>query len=141
MEGKKWYFKSKDEGLARKLQDGITTHIFFSKNIMISLAEIAPHTTSTVHSHPEEQWGFLLRGDCIRVQGQEEVAMKAGDFWYTPPNTPHGVRTGASSATIMDIFSPPRGAYTKPGEGLAAKEHLQASVGNVLHAKANEQGT
>lgn len=122
MQGK-WYFKSKDEGLERKLQDGVITHIFFGKNIMLSLAEIAPNTVSTIHSHPEEQWGVLLEGECIRVQGGEEVAMKAGDFWYTPANTPHGVRTGKVGAKILDIFSPPRQAYTKPGEGLAATVH------------------
>lgn len=121
----KWYFKSLKEGLSRKLEDGISTHIFFGKNVMLSVAEIAPNTTSTVHSHPEEQWGYLLKGDCIRIQGGEEVSMKEGDFWHTPPDTPHGVRTGPLGATIMDIFSPPRGAYTKPGEGLAAKEHVK----------------
>ena len=122
MEGK-WYFKSKEDGLARKLQEGVTTHIFFGENIMLSLAEIAPHTTSTIHSHPEEQWGYLLKGECVRIQNGEEVHMKEGDFWYTPPNTPHGVRTDERGTTIMDIFSPPRKAYTKPGEGLAATEH------------------
>lgn len=129
----KWYFKSLDEGLRRKLQEGITTHIFFGENVMLSLAEIAPNTISTVHSHPEEQWGYLLRGECVRIQGGEEVKMKAGDFWYTPSNVPHGVRAGAAGALVMDIFSPPRGAYTKPGEGLAAKEYkaglLPASPG------------
>lgn len=119
----KWYFKSKEEGLARKLQEGVTTHIFFSQNIMLSLAEIAPHVTSTIHSHPEEQWGVLLEGECVRIQNGEEVPMKAGDFWYTPANTPHGVRTGDKGAIILDIFSPPRKAYTRPGEGLAATEH------------------
>ncbi len=116
----KWYFKSLDEGLARKLQDGVTTHIFTGQNVMLSMAEVAPHTTSTIHSHPEEQWGVLLEGECIRVQNGEEIAMKAGDFWYTPGNTPHGVRTGEKKAIILDIFSPPRGAYKQPGEGLAA---------------------
>jgi quercetin dioxygenase-like cupin family protein len=122
----KWYFKSLEEGLSRKLQDGISTHIFFGKNVMLSVAEVAPHTISTVHSHPEEQWGYLLKGECIRIQGGEEVAMKAGDFWHTPPDTPHGVRTGPEGAIIMDIFSPPRGAYTQPGEGLGgAKEYAK----------------
>ncbi|HWP42374.1 MAG TPA: cupin domain-containing protein [Blastocatellia bacterium] len=119
----KWYFKSEQDGLARKLQDGITTRIFFGENVMLSVAEIAPHTVSTIHSHPEEQWGYLLEGECIRVQGGEEVAMKKGDFWYTPPDTPHGVRTGEQGAKIMDIFSPPRKVYTKPGEGLGATEY------------------
>ena len=124
----KWYFKSPEDGLARKLQDGVTTRIFFGENIMLSLAEIAPNTTSTIHSHPEEQWGYLLRGECVRIQNGEEVQMKEGDFWHTPANSPHGVRTGASGATIMDIFSPPRKAYTKPGEGLAAQEHTNPAT-------------
>jgi len=119
----KWYFKSMEDGLARKLQDGVTTHIFFGQNIMLSLAEIAPNTISTIHSHPEEQWGYLLEGECVRIQNGEEVFMTQGDFWHTPANSPHGVRTGERSATIMDIFSPPRKAYTKPGEGLAAEVH------------------
>ncbi len=127
MNGNQWHFRSKDEGFTRRLQGGITAHIFSGKNIMLSLVEIAPHTTGTVHSHPEEQWGYLLKGDCVRVQGGEEVTMKAGDFWYTPANTPHGIRTGASGASILDIFSPPRGAYTEPGQGFAAKEHARGS--------------
>lgn len=119
----KWYFKSLSEGLARKLEDGIKTNIFAGQNVMLSIAEIAPNTVSTVHSHPEEQWGFLIEGECVRVQNGEEISMKKGDFWRTPPNTPHGVRTGKSGALIMDIFSPPREAYRIPGEGLAAKEY------------------
>ncbi len=121
----KWYFKSRKEGLARKLQEGVTTNIFFGKNVMLSLAEIAPHTTSTIHSHPEEQWGFLLEGECVRIQDGEEVPMRAGDFWHTPPHSRHGVRTGETEAIILDIFSPPRRAYTKPGAGFAAETNSE----------------
>jgi quercetin dioxygenase-like cupin family protein len=55
--------------------------------------------------------------------------MQAGDFWYTPSNVPHGVRTGDEGVTILDIFSPPRKAYTVPGEGLAATEHPAPGAG------------
>jgi len=120
VERKKWHFKSKSEGVVRKLQDGITTHIFFGMNIMLSIVEIAPRTAGTIHSHPEEQWGYLLQGECVRVQGGEEVAMRAGSFWFTPANTPHGIRTGAIGAIILDIFSPPRRDYAHPGQGFAA---------------------
>ena len=116
----KWYFKSLADGLQRKLQAGITTHIFHGENLMLSVAEIAPHTLSIIHSHPEEQWGYLLEGECSRIQGEEEIPMQPGDFWHTPANTPHGVRTGERGAKIIDIFSPPRQAYKEPGEGLAA---------------------
>jgi len=95
---------------------------------MISLAEVAPHTASTAHSHPEEQWGYLLEGECIRIQNDEEVSMKKGDLWHTPPNTLHSVKTGEVTALIMDIFSPPRPAYTKPGEGFAATMYSENRI-------------
>src|SRR6266436_3932671 len=119
----KWYYRAEEGGLERKLAEGITTRVFFSDQIMLSVAEIAPYTEPSIHSHPEEQWGYLLEGECVRIQNGEEVPMQEGDFWQTPPNTPHGVRTGERRAKILDIFNPPRGAYKKPGEGLAATQH------------------
>jgi quercetin dioxygenase-like cupin family protein len=101
--------------------------VFFSNQIMLSVADIAPHTEPSIHSHPEEQWGYLLEGACVRIQNGEEVVMEKGDFWRTPANTPHGVRTGESGAKILDIFNPPRGAYKTPGEGLAATQHPNGS--------------
>jgi quercetin dioxygenase-like cupin family protein len=59
----------------------------------------------------------LLKGECIRIQGDEEVRMKAGDFWHTPGGVLHGIRTEASSSTILDVFSPPREEYRKAGSG------------------------
>ena len=122
----KWYFKSKEDGIFRKLTDTISTHVFVGENIMFSLAEIGPHTEPTIHSHDEEQWGILMEGECVRIQDGEQVEMKKGDFWRTPGSTPHGVRTGEKGAVILDIFSPPRGAYLKPGEGFGAKYHQPA---------------
>ncbi len=84
---------------------------------MLSVVRIEPHSEGLVHSHAEEQWGVLLEGECVRIQGGEEVAMKAGDFWHTPSGVPHGIRTGAASAKVLDIFSPPREEYRKAGEG------------------------
>lgn len=114
-----WSFNLDDDtqGIHRTLAEGITTRIFPGQNVMLSVVHIAPHSAGTMHSHPEEQWGVLLKGECVRVQGGEEIAMKAGDFWCTPGGVPHTVRTGASGATILDIFSPPREEYRKAGSG------------------------
>ena len=106
-----------DGGMARKLADGITTRVFCGERIMLSVVRIEPHSEGLVHSHGEEQWGVLLEGECVRIQGGEEVAMKAGDFWHTPSGVPHGIRTGGAGAKVLDIFSPPREGYRKAGEG------------------------
>jgi quercetin dioxygenase-like cupin family protein len=114
-----WAFNLHDEslGIPRTLAEGITTRIFPGQNVMLSVVQMAPHAEGTLHSHPEEQWGVLLAGECVRVQDGEEKAMKAGDFWCTPGGVPHTVRTGDKPATIIDIFSPPREEYRKAGSG------------------------
>lgn len=115
----RWVFNLADDaqGIYRKLGEGITTRIFVGDNAMLSVVRIAPHSTGKVHSHPQEQWGILLEGECVRIQGGEEVAMKAGDFWHTPGEVPHGIRTGDIGATVLDVFSPPREEYKKSGQG------------------------
>lgn len=117
-----WVYNLADaaQGIRRKLGEGIETRIFPGEHVMLSVVRIAPHSSGTVHSHPNEQWGVLLEGECVRIQGGEERPMKAGDFWHTPGNTPHGIRTGATAATVLDIFSPPREEYRKAGEGFGA---------------------
>jgi quercetin dioxygenase-like cupin family protein len=87
---------------------------------MLSVVRIAPHASGTVHSHPQEQWGVLLEGRCVRIQGGEEIEMSAGDFWHTPGGVEHGIRTGGEGAVVLDIFSPPRDEYRRGGEGFGS---------------------
>ena len=91
-----WVFQLHGDGrgIERKLGEGIDAHIFPGENVMLSVVHIAPHSTGTVHSHPEEQWGVLLEGSAVRVQGGEEIPVKKGDFWRTPGNVPHTMRAG-----------------------------------------------
>ncbi len=114
-----WVFNLHDDqqGIARKLADGFNTRIFVGENSMLSVVNIEPHSQGTIHSHPEEQWGVLIAGECIRIQDGEEIAVKTGDFWHTPGNVLHGIRTDASSANVLDIFSPPRPEYRRRGDG------------------------
>ena len=114
-----WVFNLHDEtqGIARTLAEGITTRIFPGDQAMLSVVRIAPHSEGTLHSHPQEQWGVLLEGELVRIQGGEEAAVKAGDFWCTPGGVEHSVRTGDVGAVVLDVFAPPRDEYRKPGEG------------------------
>ena len=94
--GPDWVFNLDDgaQGIPRKLAEGITTRIFPGDEAMISVVRIEPHSEGTLHSHPQEQWGVLLEGALVRIQGGAEAAMKAGDFWRTPGGVEHSVRTG-----------------------------------------------
>ena len=118
-DGHDWIFNLDDDtqGIPRTLAPGITTRIFPGDQAMLSVVRIAPHSEGTLHSHPQEQWGVLLRGACLRIQDGREVAVRAGDFWHTPGGVAHSVRTGDEGAVVLDIFAPPRDEYRTPGEG------------------------
>lgn len=108
-----------NDGLFRELGTGLTTRIFSGEQAMLSIVTIAPNGQGTLHRHPEEQWGVLLEGSAIRVQGDEEIPVKKGDFWRTPGGVPHTMRAGPEGARVLDIFSPPRPEYKKAGKGFA----------------------
>jgi quercetin dioxygenase-like cupin family protein len=108
------------DGLFRELGTDLTTRIFSGEQAMLSIVTIAPNGQGTLHQHPEEQWGVLLEGSAIRVQGDEEIPVKKGDFWRTPGGVPHTMRAGPEGARVLDIFSPPRPEYRKPGKGFAS---------------------
>ncbi|MHA2098010.1 MAG: cupin domain-containing protein [Candidatus Kariarchaeaceae archaeon] len=114
-----WVFNrnSDAKALVRQLGEGLNTRIFVGKDTMLSFVKIEPNTEGSIHKHPEEQWGLLLEGKCVRLQDGVEIEMSGGDFWYSPPNVLHGIRTTDTSAVVLDIFSPPRPAYRSEGEG------------------------
>ena len=122
-----WVFRPHGDlcGIARKLGEGIDARIFPGERVMLSVVQVEPNSSGTIHSHPEEQWGVLLEGRCTRIPNGEEVDANAGDFWYTPGAVSRGVRTGAASALIPDIFNPPRAEYRQAGEGFG-KAKIQA---------------
>lgn len=105
------------DGLFRELAPGLTTRIFVGEQAMLSVVSFAPNSEGELHHHREEQWGVLLEGSAVRIQGGEEIPVNKGDFWRTPGNVPHTMRAGPEGARVLDIFSPPREEYRKPGTG------------------------
>jgi quercetin dioxygenase-like cupin family protein len=105
------------DGLLRELGPGLSTRIFAGEQAMLSIVTIGPNAQGTLHHHPEEQWGVLLEGSAIRIQGGEAIPVKKGDLWRTPGGVPHTMRAGPDGAKVLDIFSPPRPEYKKAGSG------------------------
>ena len=106
-----------DTGIKRVLGDGISTRIFCGEEAMLSVVTIEPNAKGEIHSHPQEQWGFLIEGSGIRIQGGEKIVIKKGDFWQTPGGVDHGIIGGPNGAKVLDVFSPPRDEYKTSGSG------------------------
>ena len=114
------FFHSIDDlgaGIKRVLGDGISTRIFCGEEAMLSVVTIEPNAKGKIHSHPQEQWGFLIEGSGIRIQGGEKIVIKKGDFWQTPGGVDHGIIGGLNGAKVLDVFSPPRDEYKTSGSG------------------------
>jgi quercetin dioxygenase-like cupin family protein len=119
----------REGGILRELAAGITARVFPGVHVMLSVVTLEPGSVSPVHSHPNEQWGVCLEGEWIRIQDGVEHHVKAGDFWQTPPDVPHGGRTLDRGAVVLDIFAPPREEYRRPGRGLGAAAVASPAAG------------
>ena len=119
MSQKDYFNNVNDEttGIKRILGEGISTRIFCGDQAMLSIVTIAPNAKGKIHSHPQEQWGFLIEGSGIRIQGNEKIVINKGDFWQTPGGVDHGIIGGSEGAKVLDIFSPPRDEYKVEGSG------------------------
>ncbi|MDB4238828.1 cupin domain-containing protein [Alphaproteobacteria bacterium] len=106
-----------DSGIKRVLGEGVSTRIFCGDQSMLSIVSIDANAEGKIHSHPQEQWGFLIEGSGVRIQGGEKISIKKGDFWQTPGGVEHGIIGGPEGAKILDIFSPPRDEYKTSGSG------------------------
>ena len=62
-----------DSGIFRELGEGLTTRIFPGQQAMLSVVRVAPNAKGAIHSHVQEQWGYLISGSAIRIQDGEEI--------------------------------------------------------------------
>jgi quercetin dioxygenase-like cupin family protein len=59
----------------------------------------------SLHAHPQEQFGYVIRGGFDMTIGDERRVLKSGDAYVIPPNVPHSfVAIGETEA--IDVFSP-----------------------------------
>jgi len=110
------------QGIRRSLAEGLTARVFPGGQAMISVVNIAAGHKGKLHSHPEEQWGLLLKGSGTRTQDGKEIDVREGDFWCTPGDVEHTFQAGPEGATVFDVFAPPREEYRQAGSGFSGAE-------------------
>lgn len=57
------------------------------------------------HTHPQEQFGYVIKGGFELVIGDETFMLKEGDAYLVPADIPHSfIAIGETEA--IDVFSP-----------------------------------
>lgn len=60
-----------------------------------------------MHHHPQEQFGYIIKGGFKVTIGDETRLLRAGDSYVVPPNVPHQfIPVGETEA--IDVFTPVR---------------------------------
>ncbi len=63
-----------------------------------------------LHSHPNEQSGYVISGEYLIKYGQTEAILKKGDSYSIPENIEHSWEV-ISGGEVIDVFTPPRKDY------------------------------
>ncbi len=63
-----------------------------------------------MHSHPEEQTGYLVSGHMVLTIGDNVYDISPGDSWLIPGGVTHGAKTLENSVAV-EVFSPVRTDY------------------------------
>jgi unsaturated pyranuronate lyase len=64
-------------------------------------------SVGAVHSHPHEQIGYIVKGQFELEMDGKKQTVAAGDTYYVPSDTPHGV-VALEAGVIFDVFTPHR---------------------------------
>jgi quercetin dioxygenase-like cupin family protein len=90
------------------LAPGITARTFWGEKMLLSVAEIAPHTQGRLHSHPHEQVGTVLEGTVSFTVDGHSFTATAGTVFVIPGDVEHSASTSENRAVLLEVFSPVR---------------------------------
>jgi quercetin dioxygenase-like cupin family protein len=87
---------------------GVTLHPLIGERLNINVVVIDPGCEAEVHTHDEEQMGYVVSGQCVFSDGTNETTLGPGDTYHAAPGVPHGARALDERCVIIDCFSPVR---------------------------------
>jgi quercetin dioxygenase-like cupin family protein len=99
-----------------KTAEGIIMQVLGAgENINVLHWDMADGSIVELHQHPEEQFGYVIKGGFEMIIGDETFTIGAGDAYFIPPDTPHKfVAIGETEA--IDVFNPIRTGYPQGEE-------------------------
>jgi len=101
-------FCFRDKLEAQDLGNGLMVKFLGSgKNINVLHWNMADGSTVPSHEHPQEQFGYVIKGGFQMTIGTEEAILKAGDSYFIPGGVPHFFKALGETEAI-DAFSPVR---------------------------------
>jgi quercetin dioxygenase-like cupin family protein len=87
--------------LERHDQSGVA-----GKEIVIGTAALPPGSAIGFHTHPGDEAGYVLKGPLIlKVRGQPDRTLKAGESFFNPRGVVHSIAPGPGTDGAMAVSS------------------------------------
>ena len=75
------------------------------KEIVIGTATLPGGTAFGYHTHAGDEIGYVLKGTLtLKIRGQPDRSLKAGDSFFNPRGAVHSVIAGSDGATALSTW-------------------------------------
>jgi quercetin dioxygenase-like cupin family protein len=98
--------------------EGAVARAVHGEHLTMAVIDLEPNVAVPEHRHVNEQLGFVARGTITMTVGGESQELSVGETYAIASDLPHAALAGPEGATVVDVFSPPRGDW----EGLERLE-------------------
>ncbi len=104
--------KSSKDGYLTPL-DGIQRKtLVHGENTLMTEFKLREGSVIPLHSHPEEQIGYLISGQIKFLVGTDKIMCNSGDSWCFAGDEEHGAEV-LQDSVIVEVFSPVRKDYLR----------------------------
>lgn len=93
---------------------GIQSAMEHSEQVTFGCVTLEKGTIAPIHSHPHEQWTFVLEGEMEFTLDGETRMLLPGMGALIPSDTMHGA-VAVTACKVIDVFTPVREDYRELG--------------------------
>ena len=102
--------KKREDGLVRMLEGVTRQNLAMGEKTHMVKFFFGKGSVVPVHSHSQEQTGYLIKGKIVLTIDGVEHEIDEGDSWSIGGNISHGAAMTEDSVAV-EVFSPPRDDY------------------------------
>jgi len=104
------FYKKDNAGYHQPVKGVAMKTLVHGENSLCTEFHLEAGNVLPMHSHDQEQTGYLISGSLLLTIGEETFSVEPGDSWCIPGNVVHGAQI-CSDAVAIEVFAPIRKDY------------------------------
>ena len=100
----------KQDALKRVFKGVSLDSLAVGEKSMVTKMNYIEGNFADMHSHPQEQSGYIISGRYLMTVEDKESVLTSGDTYAIPGNVPHSFKV-LEAGEVVDVFTPHRKDY------------------------------